>query len=209
MARPKKTAGASGARERICQTFWEMLETQRLKDITVGALTAAGSCNRGTFYYHFNSIDDLIYHVIEDELLAKDGFVMARLFQMSTGNGVGTGSDARLRRMILIVKRGGYDLVFEKVYSVMATLWRSVCCLEGGELSEDVLAMLQFSVGGMLSVLAHQPLSESGDLVISEECRELMSSCADFFMGKIGELHDISREELVSRVTTLSTYLAR
>lgn len=59
MARPRKDADEPGARERIADAFWELLECTPRSAMTVGAVVKAAGCNRGTFYYYFSDLDVL------------------------------------------------------------------------------------------------------------------------------------------------------
>ncbi len=67
MARPRKDQGDC-AEQRIKDAFWALLEQNDLKDITVSMITSKANCNRGTFYYHFNSLEELVDAIITDEL---------------------------------------------------------------------------------------------------------------------------------------------
>lgn len=69
---PAKTTRARCG-ERIKNAFWELLEENDLKHITVNTVTQKAHCNRGTFYYHYESLDALLCTVIEEELLSSKG----------------------------------------------------------------------------------------------------------------------------------------
>lgn len=68
MARPKYEAGQRTARERLEDAFWELLERHPVSEITVGMLCARAGCNRGTFYYHFDGIEDMAERVAAENL---------------------------------------------------------------------------------------------------------------------------------------------
>lgn len=51
MARPRKDADAPDARTRIIEAFWELIENNSIFELSVGEVTRAAQCNRGTFYY--------------------------------------------------------------------------------------------------------------------------------------------------------------
>ena len=74
MARPRKNQGDS-AEQRIKDAFWSLLEQNDLKDITVSMITASAKCNRGTFYYHFDSLEELIDTVINEELFINSSIL--------------------------------------------------------------------------------------------------------------------------------------
>ncbi len=47
-------------RRKIMDSFWELFNSNELKNITVGKITKQAHLNRGTFYQHFNDIYDLL-----------------------------------------------------------------------------------------------------------------------------------------------------
>lgn len=73
MARPRKDQVEPLAPERIKEAFWVLLEKHDFKDITVTMITQEAHCNRGTFYYHFESMDALLNCILEEELISIHG----------------------------------------------------------------------------------------------------------------------------------------
>lgn len=58
MARPKKDTELCAER-RILDAFWHVLESTPLRCVSVRTVAQAAEVNRGTFYYHFKSVDAL------------------------------------------------------------------------------------------------------------------------------------------------------
>ena len=92
MARPRKDADAPDARTRIIEAFWELIENNSIFELSVGEVTRAARCNRGTFYYYFHDFDELvaiaIAQLLQDNELITDasGIFRARAtFRRSTG----------------------------------------------------------------------------------------------------------------------------
>ena len=83
MARPCKDQQEPAAVERIKNAFWELLEQNNLKHITVNMVTQKAHCNRGTFYYHYESLDALLCTVIEEELLNSKGLPLGIFYMLS------------------------------------------------------------------------------------------------------------------------------
>ena len=79
MARPRKDQGDC-AEQRIKDAFWALLEQNDLKDITVSMITSKANCNRGTFYYHFNSLEELVDAIITDELFINSSVPRALFY---------------------------------------------------------------------------------------------------------------------------------
>lgn len=92
MARPRKDADAPDARTRIIEAFWELTENNSIFELSVGEVTRAAQCNRGTFYYYFHDFDELvaiaIAQLLQDNELITDAlwhFRARATFRRSTG----------------------------------------------------------------------------------------------------------------------------
>lgn len=207
MARPKRSAESPGARERICETFWELLETHKLKEITVGSLAAACSCNRGTFYYHFDDIDDLIYHVIEEEVVGGGSSLSARFFCLTVGDCDSFSIDKHVHRIALIVERGGFELVFDKLYHIVFNAWSAVLCPNGEELSTEAVVVIEFSMSGMLGILEHLQQYDGEDVQLNPATVRLLKDYSEFMLNQISIAQNVSRDELLARSAVLRDYM--
>ena len=76
MARPRKDADAPDARTRIIEAFWELIENNSIFELSVGEVTRAAQCNRGTFYYYFHDFDELVAIAIAQLRLLRSAFVL-------------------------------------------------------------------------------------------------------------------------------------
>ena len=92
MARPRKDADAPDARTRIIEAFWELIENNSIFELSVGEVTRAARCNRGTFYYYVHDFDELvaiaIAQLLQDNELITDAlwhFRARATFRRSTG----------------------------------------------------------------------------------------------------------------------------
>ena len=83
VARPKKDTELCAER-RILDAFWHVLESTPLRCISVRTVAQTAEVNRGTFYYHFKSVDALVDRAIESELLERHSIVHEVLL-MTTG----------------------------------------------------------------------------------------------------------------------------
>lgn len=52
----------------IINAFLELYEKERLEKITIGAITKKAQVNRGTFYYYFQDIYELLEHIEQNYL---------------------------------------------------------------------------------------------------------------------------------------------
>lgn len=73
MARPKKSAEGKDARRNIMDAIWLLALEMPFDKITVQGITQRAACNRTTFYYHFETIED-----------AKSAFIDSFFEQAST-----------------------------------------------------------------------------------------------------------------------------
>ena len=53
-------------KQKLCQAFLTLLETRKLKDITVKELIAEAGVNRSTYNYHFYSMEEVLDAVMTD-----------------------------------------------------------------------------------------------------------------------------------------------
>lgn len=117
MARPRKSE-RDAAGIRLANAFWTLLEHHRLANITVGMVAEQAELNRGTFYYHFKSMDDLVDRVIEDEILGNES-VMQNVFGLiagsSTVDSLETLINRKTDRFALLINQGGMDLFSVKI----------------------------------------------------------------------------------------------
>ena len=128
MARPRKSERGT-ADIRLANAFWALLEHHRLANITVGMVAEQAELNRGTFYYHLKSMDDLVDRVIEDEVLGN-GSVLQNMLSLVAGSSTANGFEAfithDMERIALLIKQGGMDSFSIKVKRLMFGAWKAI-----------------------------------------------------------------------------------
>lgn len=128
MARPRKSERGT-ADIRLANAFWALLEHHRLANITVGMVAEQAELNRGTFYYHLKSMDDLVDRVIEDEVLGN-GSVLQNMLSLVAGSSTANGFEAfithDMERIALLIKQGGMDPFSIKVKRLMFGAWKVI-----------------------------------------------------------------------------------
>ena len=101
-------------------------------------VTEQAELNRGRFYYHFKSMDDLADRVIEDEALGN-GSVLQNMLSLVAGSSTANGFEAFIKhdmeRSALLIKQGGMDSFSIKVKRLMFGAWKAILCDEGKEIS--------------------------------------------------------------------------
>ena len=85
--------------------------------------------NRGTFYYHFKSMDDLIDRAIEDEVLGN-GSILQNMLSLVAGSSTANGFEAFIKhdmeRIALLIKQGGMDSFSIKIKCLMFGTWKAI-----------------------------------------------------------------------------------
>ena len=205
MARPRKDANTPEARQRIVDAFWELLEDNRLHDITVHMIVAKAKCNRGTFYYHYADIDELVYKAIEREFYAEGG-LPNQYFELITGDTEQAmhallGS-RRVARLGLAIRQGGLDLVESKFKIFLVEFWKMVLCPNGEELSPRVHIAIEYNASGILSLIAFFLHEDNLKLVEDDAAAaaDFLREFALFMFDYIVRSQDLTEEEVIMRV---------
>lgn len=187
MARPRKDSGRPDARRRLVEAFWELLEANRMRSITVGMIADRAQCNRGTFYYHFADIDALAFCAIE-ELLLGDGAVPRTLFELLAGADCAdplerAAIDLRFRRFSLIMQKGEMRQVDDMAKAVVVEKWRALLCPDGSPLKPEALLVIEHAASAMMGVVSYvsrhpEAIGEPSSMVRSyfKECSLLTAS---------------------------------
>lgn len=209
MGRPRKDSADDNARLRIYRAYWRLLETTPLGCITVGAITKEAGCNRGTFYYHFDSVDALTDRAIEHSILSN-GMLVSALVTWSTDRELQVTSEqweANLRHVTLLINRGGFERVGHAAKDSILRIWQTALDPSGAPLPEDTALALEFSINGLLGVLTHR---DEDDRCIAElpyeQVRErfmspFMKQTAAFLLDQICTQQGISQDELATRLS--------
>lgn len=201
MARPRKSERGT-ADIRLANAFWTLLEHHRLVNITVGMVAEQAELNRGTFYYHFKSMDDLIDRAIEDEVLGN-GSILQNMLSLiagpSTANGFETFIKQDMERIALLIKQGGMDSFSIKIKRLMFGTWKAILCDEGEELSPSTRMIIEYSTSGVIGIIAYGALHGSGE-VPPEFFLSFAKNNSDFLVRQIGIAQGIPREAVLERV---------
>nr|WP_294397531.1 TetR/AcrR family transcriptional regulator [uncultured Senegalimassilia sp.] len=201
MARPRKSE-RDAAGIRLANAFWTLLEHHRLANITVGMVAEQAELNRGTFYYHFKSMDDLIDRAIEDEVLGN-GSILQNMLSLVAGSSTANGFEAFIKqdieRIALLIKQGGMDSFSIKIKCLMFGTWKAILCDEGEELSPSTRMIIEYSTSGVIGIIAYGALHGSGE-VPPEFFPSFAKSNSDFLVRQIGIAQGIPRDAVLERV---------
>lgn len=156
MARPRKDSEEPCARARIIEAFWRLVDEEHRTHVSVGAVTRAASCNRGTFYYHFKDIDTLIDEAL-NEVLLDDGSIVDALFRvMQTGELEPLEDPSlapRLHRVMLVLDSDTAHKVHRVVSEEVLARWKASLASEGRDLTHDGEFAIRFMLSGVVGYL--------------------------------------------------------
>lgn len=207
MGRPRKDGSEPEARQRLIDAFWTLLETNQLREVTVGMITSEAKCNRGTFYYHFADMDALISSAIENEFLgtraiSRDIFALVTGMEEQLWNSFLIGE--RAARLSLVMEKGGSDIVNEKVKSVVVKMWRAILCMNGADLAPATRLIIEYSTSGMIGLLASNVASKTEELpaIIIES--GFLRENAVSTLSLISKAQGIPTEDVVARLQIAS-----
>ena len=152
---------AERMKERLADALWTLLETRRLTETSVGDVIKTAGVSRGSFYYHFSDLDHLVSWAIARELLDSDrrGNSFVALAAQEETPEESPVIARSLERVCLLLDRGGLCQVYEVVIDATLRLWSEALCDEGEELPDEVVAQLEYAVGGTVGMLSRASVS--------------------------------------------------
>lgn len=215
MARPRKTQAGPDAKERMGEAFWQLLEKNELRDITVGMIAAHAHCNRGTFYYHYRDFEDFVSATIEAELF-ETSILAEGMFRMATDDDFNIFDEISPRlaeRISLIIERAGIEIVFKKVHATATLFWNTAVASDEQNLLPEAEAVVDYYIGGVLGIVTAQPGATfrlkllEGENPVSPVFVTFTRKNCRFLLGEICEIQGVPLDHVLSRLSTINTYL--
>ena len=147
---------AGRMRARLADALWSCLESRRLSEVGVGDVIDAAGVSRGSFYYHFPDIDALVAWALRQELLNSDraGHSFVALAAQEELPDETPAVSRSLERVCLLLDRGGMSSVYEVTLDAMLGLWSTALSPDGAPLPDEVVAQLEYAVGGTVGMLS-------------------------------------------------------
>ncbi len=156
--------------KRLEDAFWELLAEKPIERIAVGALTEKAGCNRGTFYYHYRDMDDLMDKMIEENLPKEiPSFVLSCMMGLEEVGEVGTvvsQASPRIDRLCMLLNSKSSAYVAVRVKRAIVKLWEDTFGLDARS-SVEVAVFFEFVVSGLMGVMAYR--AETGLKVSIQE----------------------------------------
>lgn len=202
MARPRKDQGDC-AEQRIKDTFWILLHDNDLKNITVSMITKNARCNRGTFYYHFNSLENLINNVINEELFDENSIPRAFFCLICKSSNPFTQSNfiMHARRFGLLLNRAGEEKIDAKVKVAVANIWEKLLCQNGEKMTTEARLIIEYTISGLIGLISY--LYREGLLDCSNMPKESYCSLEEnsqYLVASLSRAQNIPLQELETRI---------
>lgn len=141
---------------RLADALWGCLETRSLTEVSVGDVIDAAGVSRGSFYYHFADLDHLVAWTLARELLDSDreGHSLVVLAAQEDAPAESEAVSRSLQRVCLLLDRGGMSAVYGVVLDATLHLWQAALRPDGEALPDEVVAQLEYAVGGIVGMLS-------------------------------------------------------
>ncbi len=208
MGRPRKNAGSINAKQRIGEAFWELLEENELREITVGMITAKAQCNRGTFYYHYQDIEDLLDSLLT-KLLVDTSVLPEGLMRMATDDTYNIFDNLDpifVHRMTLAIDRVGLSAAYGKMRAVTHEIWGYVLAAGEKGLTPEAEAFIDYYIGGVICMLAARPQALvnstmfGGSEPVSPSFVEFSRKNYRFLLGEICASQGVDFQTVLDRI---------
>ena len=162
MARPRKSSGASDARELLTAAFWDMLGQMPYRKITVKALAARAGLNHNSFYYHFRNMDQLAAYAL-DATIPKE--VEQQVIPRFLSEGVAElpfpieSAEPLFQKAKLFAKGDSPELA-PVIRAKVENMWLNAAGVDAASLSaKDRIALPFLSAGGIATMGANPSLT--------------------------------------------------
>lgn len=155
MARPRKDSEEKGAETRMIETFWDQLSRMPYREVTAASVARQAGCNRATFYYYFDSIEDLAEQAV-DAAVPTGIADLAEQFLSEGGAPFRLDETQRhaVERICLLTGPNGSTRLTERFKRTLTETWASRFGLDLAQ--EDVRAVASFMASGIVGVLGGQ-----------------------------------------------------
>ena len=155
MARPRKDSEKRGAEERMVEAFWDQLSRMPYREVTAASIARQAGCNRATFYYYFDSIEDLAEKTVNAAV--PTGIAdLAEKFLSESGTSFHLDESQRsaVERICLLTGPNGSVRLAERFKRALIETWAGRFDLDLAQ--EDVRAVASFMASGIVGILGDQ-----------------------------------------------------
>ena len=120
-------------------------------------ITASAKCNRGTFYYHFDSLEELIDTVINEELFINSSIPHSFFYLIceSTNPFEQDSFAIHVRRFGLMLNRAGQEQIDTRVKAVVIDMWENLLCPNNEELATETRLIMEYTISGLIGLISY------------------------------------------------------
>ena len=175
MARPSKHENQYPVRGRLAEEFWALLKKKSFAQITVSELVKAVDCNRATFYYHFDSIENMAWQLMMESLPVELPQIAAAYFRGEIEAVEVTPETLGLiEPLSILVGSNGAPHFAALIEDALKGMWIKIFNLDAIKEDKEVIYILEFMAGGVVSMISRygSPL----DLAALSQCMSLMNN---------------------------------
>lgn len=164
MARPKKTVNTQPIRGRIEQEFWRLMKKQLLAQITISELVKNTHCNRTTFYYYFDNVDDLAWKVIAESIPVELPKIARSYFTGEVGD-VTIDADTMhmVKKLSTLIGRDGSSRLAYLAADALKNMWLKELVPAGIQTDDEISYMLDFTASGVIGIISRYGRSSDVD----------------------------------------------
>lgn len=185
MARPRKDSECPTGKDRIKQAFWALYAGDAPRRMTVKDVCAEAGCNKTTFYYHYECIEDVLRE-IEEECIPFDAPVLIAPL-MKNGEGVRFIAEyvsrhkERYERMCFLLGPSGDPAFAPLLKDVMMAQWEEALGFKVSSLSSEGKLVIDFVASGLLGVF-------SGAKERDMELSDMVATLGDVLLPNIDDM---------------------
>nr|WP_120491242.1 TetR family transcriptional regulator [Corynebacterium lactis] len=144
-------------RGELHEAFWRLLAQQPGKRVSVAALTAEAGCNRGTFYYHFQDLedfyDDILDEVIDEKVIDTMVGVISGALTPEAALPHIVNFEPAVTRIGTLLNSSVSAHFRPRISEAIAFNWHQRLGINPGAAGPE-RAMMEFVLGGILSMWA-------------------------------------------------------
>lgn len=155
MARPRKDSGEKGAKERMVEAFWDQLSQMPYREVTAASVARQAGCNRATFYYYFDSIEDLAEQAVDAAVPTGIADLAEKfLSENDTSFRLDESQRSAVERIRLLTGPTGSTRLAKRFKRALAETWARRFGLDLAQ--EDVRTAASFMASGIVGLLGDQ-----------------------------------------------------
>ena len=159
MGRPKNDQLSASVEQRIEEAFWALSEKNPIERISVVALSKEAHCNRGTFYYYFTDIYELLDRIIEKNIPTSlpsylQGAITGTLQEEELKTAV-LAEQERIDRLAWLLSRSTSPYTTRRLKNSAIKAWAKAMGISAEELSNSDRLFFEFLASGMFGALAY------------------------------------------------------